>query len=99
LLIESSPVQSKQELKLDKNIFNDFIIKDVMKFWDKRDKCNIDDGIIDLFSLFDKKISQYIEKWDRSALVMVIIYNKYLCFMFIVLYFVEIIILFNFISK
>jgi len=44
-----------------------------MTFWEKIDNHNIDDGIIDLFSLLDNKISQYLQIWDRSNLVTVLV--------------------------
>lgn len=67
----------KQELKVDQHMLHSFIMQDIMKFWDKRNNLNIcsemiDDGVIDLFSLLDKKVSQYLQKWDRSSLIMVI---------------------------
>lgn len=68
-----SSVVPKQELKIDKTLFHAFICKDVMSFWNEIDVYNIDDGIIDLFSTLDNKISQYLQIWDRSTLVTVII--------------------------
>lgn len=73
------PILSKQELKIDSNKFHEFINKDIMKFWDERNNLNIyheviDNGIIDLFSLLDNKIGQYLQKWDRSTLIMVILF-------------------------
>lgn len=65
----SLPVITKRELKIDKNAFSAFICTDIMTFWEKIDNHNIDDGIIDLFSLLDNKISQYLQIWDRSNLV------------------------------
>lgn len=53
-----------------------------MKFWHERnnlintDHDIIDNGVIDLFSLLDNMISQYSQKWDRSTLIMVIMYNN-----------------------
>lgn len=44
-----------------------------MTFWEEIDNNNIDDGIIDLFSLLDNKISQYLQIWDRSNLVTVLV--------------------------
>lgn len=73
LFLELLPVHIKQEFKLDKNIFHNFIVKDVMPFWYKRNDWNIDDGVINLYSLFDNKISEYSQKWDRSTLTVVII--------------------------
>lgn len=73
LFLELFPVHNKQEFKLDKNVFHNFIVKDVMTFWCKRNDWNIDDGVINLYSLFDNKISEYSQKWDRSTLTMVII--------------------------
>lgn len=64
----------KQELKMDKTMFHNFIVKDVITFWNDKDYWNMDDGIINLYSLFDNKISQYLLKWDRSTLVPVIIF-------------------------
>jgi len=58
-----------------------------MSFWDEVDDeielKNMDDGITDLFSLLDNTISQYLNKWDRSTLVRVII----LTYSFIYYYF------------
>jgi len=73
LCIEFSPVVPKQELKIDETLFHTFICKDVMSFWNEIDVYNVDDGIIDLFSTLDNKISQYLQIWDRSTLVTVII--------------------------
>lgn len=73
--VESSQ-HLKKELKIDKNVVNDFFIKDVMTFWNERlcqNNLNLDNDIINLFSLFFNKINQYSQKWDRSALIMVII--------------------------
>jgi glutaredoxin-related protein len=67
--LELLPIIPKQELKIDKTLFQAFICKDIMSFWDKIDVYNIDDGIIDLFSVLDNKISQYLQIWDRSTLV------------------------------
>lgn len=72
--LESS-LPCKQELKVDQHMFHIFINKDIMKFWDNRNNLNtrgemIDDGVIDLFSLLDKKVGQYLQKWDRSSLIM-----------------------------
>lgn len=52
-----------------------------MKFWDERNNLNIyheviDNGIIDLFSLLDNKIGQFLQKWDRSTLIMVNIFYQ-----------------------
>jgi hypothetical protein len=66
------PENSKQELKIDKNMFEILLHDDVMKFWDEIQNWKIDDGIIDLFSLLDNKISLYLEKWDRTTLILVI---------------------------
>lgn len=44
----------------------------VMKFWAETQNWKIDDGIIDLFSLLDNKISLYLQKWDRTTLILVI---------------------------
>lgn len=74
----SIPVIIKQELKIDKNLLNAFICKDIMTFWEKFDNYNIDDGIIDLFSLLDNKISQYLQIWDRSTLVTVLLLTYYI---------------------
>jgi len=74
----SIPVITKQELKIDKNLLNAFICKDIMTFWEKFDNYNIDDGIIDLFSLLDNKISQYLQIWDRSTLVTVLLLTYYI---------------------
>lgn len=54
-------------------MFHNFIVKDVMTFWYKRNDWNIDDGVINLYSLFDNKITEYSQKWDRSTLTVVII--------------------------
>lgn len=69
----SSPVIIKQEFKIDKHSFSAFICTDIMTFWEKIDNHNIDDGIIDLFSLLDNKISQYLQIWDRSNLITVLV--------------------------
>lgn len=45
---------------------------DVMKFWEETKNWKIDDGIIDLFSLLDNKITLYLQKWDRTTLILVI---------------------------
>lgn len=49
-----------------------------MKFWDEVgiNGLNIDDGIIDLFSLLDNRISQYLQKWNRLTLTKVYYINK-----------------------
>lgn len=44
----------------------------VMKFWEETKNWKIDDGIIDLFSLLDNKITLYLQKWDRTTLTLVI---------------------------
>lgn len=65
----------KEELKIDKYMVNNFFTKDVMTFWNERlcqNNLDLDDGVIHLFSLFHNKINQYLQKWDRSALIMVI---------------------------
>lgn len=46
-----------------------------MTFWNERlcqNNLDLDDGVIHLFSLFHNIINQYLQKWDRSALIMVI---------------------------
>jgi len=50
-----------------------------MPFWDEIDVYNIDDGIVDLFSILDNKIKQYLQIWDRSTLVKVIITYDFTC--------------------
>lgn len=68
----------KQELEIDKNTLQNFITNDIMKFWDEVgiNGLNIDDGIIDLFSLLDNRISQYLQKWNRLTLTKVYYINK-----------------------
>ncbi|XP_025424882.1 ATPase family AAA domain-containing protein 2-like [Sipha flava] len=68
--VDLLPENSKQELKIDKNMFEILLHDDVMKFWDEIQNWKIDDGIIDLFSLLDNKISLYLEKWDRTTLIL-----------------------------
>lgn len=72
IFIVLSPI-SKQELKIDRNMIHYFIENDLITFWEEKNYWNIDDAIIDLFSLLNNKISQYLQKWDRSTLIMVII--------------------------
>lgn len=73
MILELSPVHSKQEFKFDKVAFCNFLASDVLSFWEKKNNnWNIDDGIINLYSLFDNKISQYSLLWDRSTLTKVI---------------------------
>ncbi|KAL4097948.1 hypothetical protein QTP88_022633 [Uroleucon formosanum] len=67
--LDLSPIIPKQELKIDKTLFHAFICKDIMPFWDEIDVYKVDDGIVDLFSTLDNKISQYLQIWDRSTLV------------------------------
>lgn len=74
IFLELSPVCNKQELKIDRTVLHKFIVQNVLAFWNSREDYNVDDGIIDLYSLLDNKISQYLLKWDRSTLVLVIIY-------------------------
>lgn len=74
-----SPIIPKQELKIDKTLFRSFICKDIMSFWNEIDVYNVDDGIVDLFSILDNKISQYLQIWDRSTLVTVIIFYDFTC--------------------
>lgn len=68
---ELSTSHSKQELIIDKSMLNEFINRNVITFWNGRNDFNTDDGIIELFSILDRIISQYSQKWDRSTLVMV----------------------------
>lgn len=62
----------KNELQIDKNMLHNFIHNNVVTFWDSKSYWNVDDEIIDLYSLLDNKISQYLQIWDRSALITVI---------------------------
>lgn len=62
----------KQELKIDRNLIHYFIENDLITFWEEKNYWKVDDEIIDLFSLLNNKISQYLQKWDRSTLIMVI---------------------------
>jgi len=62
-------------------MFHSFINKGIMKFWDERSSLNIvgeiiDDGVINLFALLDNIVGQYVHKWDRSSLIMVIVNNN-----------------------
>lgn len=64
----------KQELEIDQTMLQNFITNDIMKFWDQigYNVLNIDDGVIDLFSLLDNRISQYLQKWNRMMLIKVV---------------------------
>lgn len=57
-------------------MLQNFIENDLISFWDEKTDWNVDDRIIDLFSLLNNKISQYLQKWDRSTLIMVILTYK-----------------------
>ncbi|XP_050522030.1 ATPase family AAA domain-containing protein 2-like isoform X2 [Daktulosphaira vitifoliae] len=66
--LDASPPIIRQEFKVDKTLLYNFI-NSIVTFWNGKNEWNVDDGIIDLYSMLDQKILLYNEKWDRSSLI------------------------------